>query len=66
MPSRLKDIPITTHLYTAEDIDKIISQLIIIGRKRIIIPDMDIDGDYYAITMRSGRLKIEKVDNPND
>ena len=65
VPSQLKDIPITTRLYTAEDVDNIISQLIIIGRKRIVIPDMDIEGDYYAITMRSGRLKIEKVDDPN-
>lgn len=61
----LKDIPITTRFYTAEDIDEILSQLIIIGKDGIIIPDRDIIGDYYSISMRSGRLSIEKVDGPN-
>lgn len=63
--SQLKDIPITTKLYTAEEVDRIISQLIVIGRKEILMPDQEDIGDYYAISMRGGRLVVVKVDGPN-
>lgn len=63
-PTPLNSIKITTPIYTAKDVDDIISQLIIVGKKGIVIPDQEIEGDYYAVQIRSGRMVVKKVDGP--
>ena len=52
----LGELPVTTELYSAADVDKLIAD----GK---LLEDEDIPGDFYTISIKSGRLIVKKVAN---
>lgn len=52
----LGELPVTTELYSAADVDVLIAN----GK---LLEDEDIPGDFYTISIKSGRLIVKKVAN---
>lgn len=52
----LGELPVTTELYSAADVDMLIAD----GK---LLEDEDIPGDFYTISIKSGRLIVKKVAN---
>lgn len=61
--SILANIPITTRIYIARAVDTMFDQLVI-GTDKIAIEDEDIPGDFYTLTVKSGRLILRKLGEP--
>lgn len=60
--SILGKLPITTSIYTGSAVDALFDGLVI-GTKQIAIEDEEIPGEFYSISVRSGRLFIERIEH---
>ena len=47
-------------MYTGEGIDTIFAEFVV-GTDKIAIEDEDIPGDFYTISIKSGRLIVRKI-----